>query len=419
MSGSDLDRVLAAALTGLPEMTPLRLAGLLDGYTPGDAWDAVRDGSHPGDPRHRFTASARATDVEEVREQYARTGVEILLPDRPGYPSALVGDPGAPAVLFALGDPSVIEERPRVAIVGTRSPTPYGLNVASDIAADLADAGVVVVSGLALGIDGAAHAGVVRSGGATAAPPAAVVGTGLDTPYPHQNRGLWAEVVSTGVVFSEAALGTPPIPRVFPARNRIIAALSDVVVVVESHYKGGSTYTVEAAARRSIPVCAVPGSVRSRPSDGTNQLLVDGCAPVRDATDVLVAVYLAREAKGKPLGLPLVDDSDAGRSDLPNEATLRSSARQGPVGAAKAGRGTARKAVSAAATREAHAGGARRVGTLSPVQSAVLAAIDDTPTPLETVLIRTNLSVASAALACSQLTEQGRLQAGAGWWSRT
>ncbi len=304
VSGMDQEWAHAAALSGLPDMTPVRLAVLLDGLSPGEAWAAVRAGTHPDDPRHRFTRSARATDVEEVGERYARAGVAVLRPDRPGYPSALVGDPGAPAVLFALGDPSVIEARPLVAMVGTRSPTPYGQKVASDIAADLAEAGVVVVSGLTVGIDSAVHAGVVRSAGPTAAPPAAVVGTGLDTPNPPQLKELWAEVASTGVVFSEAALGTPPRPVGYPVWHRITAGLSDVVVVVESRFTGGFTYIVEAAARRSVPVCAVPGSVRSRASDGTNQLLVDGCTPVRDATDVLVALYLAREARGRPLGLP-------------------------------------------------------------------------------------------------------------------
>jgi len=326
VSSTDRDNAAAAALSGLLAMTPVRLTALLDGRTPGEAWDAVTAGTHPQDPRHRFTTSARATDVGEVGERYSRAGVLILRPDRPDYPSAVVGDPGAPAVLFALGDPSVIEGRPRVAIVGTRSPTPYGLQVASDMAADLADAGVVVVSGLGIGIDGAAHAGVVRSGSTTAAPPTAVVGTGLDTPYPLQNKGLWTEVASTGVVFSEAAVGTPPRSHRFLARSRIIAALSDVVVVVESHYREESTYTVEAAARRSIPVCAVPGSVRSRPSDGTNQLLVDGCTPVRDATDILVAVYLAREARGLPLGMPRRDDSAPEHASGP----LTDSARRGP-----------------------------------------------------------------------------------------
>ena len=133
--------------------------------------------------------------------------------------------------------------------------------------------------------------------GAASAPPVAVVGTGLDTVYPATNRELWEAVASRGAILSEAALGTKPHPGVFPARNRIIAALSDVVVVVESHRGGGSLYTAEAAARRSIPVCAVPGSVKSRASQGTNGLLVDGCTPVRDAEDVLVAISLARAAK--------------------------------------------------------------------------------------------------------------------------
>ena len=183
-----------------------------------------------------------------------------------------------------------------MAIVGTRSATPYGRQVASELGSDLAAAGVIVVSGLARGIDGAAHAGALRERGAASAPPVAVVGTGLDIVYPATNRELWEAVASRGAILSEAGLGTKPHPGVFPARNRIIAALSDVVVVVESHRGGGSLYTAEAAARRSIPVCAVPGSVKSRASQGTNELLVDGCAPVRDAEDVLVAISLARAA---------------------------------------------------------------------------------------------------------------------------
>jgi DNA processing protein len=103
------------------------------------------------------------------------------------------------------------------------------------------------------------------------------------------------------VVFAEAALGTPASPSRLCDRNRIIAALSDVVVVVESHRNDECDATVDAAARRSIPVCAVPGSVRSRASHGTNQLLVDGCAPVRDATDVMAAVFLARAGRGEAI----------------------------------------------------------------------------------------------------------------------
>jgi DNA protecting protein DprA len=320
MNTMDEAKMHAAALASLPAMSPVRLAKLLDGTPPTDAWEAVRSGTHRSDPRHRFRRSARDTDVRAVEEACVRAGVSILLPGTDGYPSALEGDPGAPAVLFALGDPAAAEDRPRVAIVGTRSPTPYGLQVTSEVASELAGRGVVVVSGLAAGIDGAAHAGVVRGTDPSCAPPVAVAGTGLDVPYPSQNMRLWVEVASRGVIFSESALRTPPLPGVLWARNRVIAALSDVVVVVECHRNGESMYTVEAAARRSIPVCAVPGSVRSRASDGTNGLLVDGCAPVRDATDIMVALELACAGTGRFEGRQRVEGVE--RDQRPEAACL-------------------------------------------------------------------------------------------------
>jgi DNA processing protein len=303
VTGLDAEQACAAALAGLPEMTPVRLAAMLERMGPTESWHAVRAGTHPADRHHRFRAEARATDIGAVSEGYARASVTVLLPDRPGYPTALAGDPGAPAVLFAVGDPGVTEGRPRVAIVGTRTPTPYGQRVASEMAEALAEAGVVVVSGLDVGIDAAAHAGASRCL-APSAPSAAVTGADLGPGHPSLIEQLRSTVATRGVAFSEVALGSRPRPWLFSAHHRIIAALSEVVVVVESRH-AGSMHTVEAAARRSIPVCAVPGSVHSRASDGTNQLLFDGCSPARDATDVLAAVYLARAAAGRPLQ-PLV-----------------------------------------------------------------------------------------------------------------
>jgi DNA processing protein len=365
------DVACAAALMQLHGMTPVRLARLLSGFRPGMAWQAVAAGAHPADRGHRFTAEARGVDPSVVTRCYEAAGVAVLVPGRPGYPSALVGDPGAPAVLSVAGDPSVLEARPAVAVVGTRSATRYGIRVASDLGRGLAGAGVIVVSGLALGIDAAAHAGALAAG-PDAAPPVAVVGTGLDTVYPRENRLLWERVASVGAVFSEAALGTPPSPRVFPARNRIIAALSDVVVVVECHGRGGSLHTVEAAARRSIPVCAVPGGVHSPASVGTNGLIVDGCTPVRDVDDVLTALSLAR-------GGPPLRSGDG--SNLPKDG-------QDPV------------------------------ANMGRVEQAVWDAIDDTPTTVETVLLRTNLSLAALTEAGLGLTSRGLLVGGAGWWIR-
>jgi DNA processing protein len=262
-----------------------------------------------------------------------------------------------------------------VALVGTRSATHYGRQVASELGAELADHGVTTVSGLALGIDAAAHAGVVQGTDQRSAPPVAVVGTGLDVVYPVANQRLWEEVARRGAVLAESPLGTRPRPGVFPARNRIIAALSDVVVVVECHLRGGALYTAEAAARRSIPVCAVPGSVRSRSSAGTNALLVDGCTPVRDTADVLAAVSLACPGPSTASFPPIEPTTRVGRP-----------AR-------------------------------RRHRPASPTESAVLAAVDDHPTPMETILLRTGCPVGEVASACDHLVQEGALVAGAGWWS--
>jgi DNA processing protein len=163
------------------------------------------------------------------------------------------------------------------------------------------------VSGLALGIDGAAHAGALAAGGA---PPIAVVGSGLDHVYPRAHGPLWREVARSGVVLSEYPLGAPAAAWQFPARNRLIAALADVVVVVESQATGGAMGTAVEAARRGVPVLAVPGPVTAASSDGTNQLLFDGCPPARDVADVLLALgrepaapRSARERRRRPTGV--------------------------------------------------------------------------------------------------------------------
>ena len=429
MAALNHDQIHAAALAGLAGMTPVRLSKVLDGFQPVTALMALRAGTHPADPARKFGPAARKTDVGEVEERYARAGVQVLLPGRAGYPSMLIGDPGAPAVLFAVGEPAAPEGRPRVAIVGTRSATHYGRQVASDLGSELASAGVVVVSGLAHGIDGAAHAGVVRGATDGAAPPVAVVGTGLDVVYPSSNTELWSEVVTRGAVFSESPLGTRPHPGVFPARNRIIAALSDVVVVVESHYGGGSFHTAEAAARRSIPVCAVPGSVHSRASEGSNALLVDGCTPVRDATDVLVAISLARAGRDMEEADPAPSDLGP-ESEQPEAPTLRSGSTPrsvprpttGSAPGSESQTGGKRSSVGRSGTAHrapgtAHGAHLEHLSMTDP-RRAVWAAVDDTPTAFETILIRTDLTIPVAAEACQKLVESGALLAGVGWWSK-
>jgi DNA processing protein len=167
---------------------------------------------------------------------------------------------------------------------------------------------VCVLSGLALGIDGEAHTGALSGG----TPPVAVVGTGLDVVYPRRHEQLWASVAARGAIVSEYPLGTPPERWRFPARNRIIAALAEVVVVVESGPRGGSMHTVDAALERDRVVLAVPGPVRSLASADTNGLLAAGCPPCRDAADVLVALGLTPTSTAAPTA-PAPDDPEAAR----------------------------------------------------------------------------------------------------------
>jgi DNA processing protein len=279
-----------AALSSLPGMGPVRLASALDGRAPDVAWQAVLDGQVAGAPEataRRWRSMAADTDVAGLWSAHEAAGVRVLVPGDDGWPAPLVEDPEPPAVLFVRGDPSALD-RPRVAVIGTRRCSHAGREVARQLGRELSEAGVCVVSGLALGIDGAAHAGALTG----AAAPVGVVATGLDVVYPRRHAELWHAVATRGLLLSEFPLGTWPERWRFPARNRIIAALADVVVVVESHDRGGSMHTVESAIERGRTVMAVPGSVRSAASAGTNALLAAGCPPARDAGDVLVALGL-------------------------------------------------------------------------------------------------------------------------------
>lgn len=289
------------ALAGLPGMGPVRLRALLGAWPADEAWDRVCAGGLERDRAvveacrglrtevvATWAGAARAVDVAALWHRHAEAGITVVSPGGPAWPAALADDPEPPVALFLRGDPSALAS-PAVAIVGTRRCTPTGRVVARELGADLAAAGVAVLSGLALGIDGAAHAGALAAG---CAPPVAVVGNGLDVAYPRSHAALADQVAAAGLVVSEYPLGTPPAAWRFPARNRILAGLAQVVVVVESPATGGSMHTVDAALERDRTVLAVPGSVRNPAAAGTNGLLAAGCAPARDAGDVLVALGL-------------------------------------------------------------------------------------------------------------------------------
>jgi DNA processing protein len=215
-------------------------------------------------------------------------------------------DAKMPRVLLGEGDRPGAFEAPRVAIVGTRAATPLGIADAREIAAFCARAGITVVSGLAIGIDGAAHAGALDAGGLTVG----VVATGLDVVYPRRHERLFARVREQGLIVGENGYGTQPLPWRFPVRNRIIAALADAVIVVEATSTGGARITANDAARFGRDVYALPGSRRNPAAAGCNALLLDGAKPLLDPADVLFALGRGGTVEGGWAAAPRPADPD-------------------------------------------------------------------------------------------------------------
>ncbi len=296
------DRAHLAALAGLPGMGPARLTRLLRERSAAAAWASIRAGDPPPDlgaggaqAWAAWVPAARATDPARVAQAHLAAGVALVQRGDAAYPPALERLVDPPPVLFHRGDPERLTG-PCVAVVGTRRCTRYGHDVARELGQGLALAGVRVVSGLATGVDAAAHHGALAGGGV----PVGVVGTGLDVVYPQRNRVLWERVAAEGYLCGESPLGTPPARWRFPSRNRLIAALAHVVVVVESHRSGGALLTADIAEAVGRTVLAVPGSVRSPASEGTNGLLAQGVGPCTGVADVLAALGLGRAGSPSP-----------------------------------------------------------------------------------------------------------------------
>jgi DNA processing protein len=320
------EEAYAAALAALDHMTPRRLLALVrSGVALERLWGAISSGRPSSVPVLARLGSEveglgavwqRSAAVVDLGALWARCrGQSVLVFGRDGYPGVLADDPFPPAVLFCRGDPACLAVR-TVAVVGTRNATAGGMEFAARLGRELSTAGVSVVSGLAKGIDGAAHRGALATSGG--APPIGVVASGLDVVYPRQHAALWEEVAARGVLCAEVPPGTAPSAHRFPARNRILAGLAEVVVVVESRYRGGSLLTVNEAGRRGVPVLAVPGSVRSPASEGTNLLLVDGVPPVIETLDVLIALGLEQRPshRRRPDRRPAPDPADRALLDL-------------------------------------------------------------------------------------------------------
>jgi len=271
------DEAYLVGVASIPGVGPATIRAELAERSPEEAWTRLR--ARPGSP----------VDLAALWTRHLEAGVLVVGRGHAAYPAALRDDLEPPEVLFCRGDLGALDRR-RVGVVGTRRGSRYGLDVATQLGERLGAAGVAVVSGLALGVDGAVHRGLFRSGGG---PPVGVVGSGLDVVYPGGHRDLWRRVGEEGLLLSEMPLGVRPTRWSFPARNRIIAGLSEVVVVVESAQKGGSLYTADEALARDRPLFAVPGPITSKAAKGTNRLIADGAMPLCAVDDVLLALGLS------------------------------------------------------------------------------------------------------------------------------
>lgn len=468
----------ATALRGLPDMTPHRLRRLIihEGRCdPFLAWERVREGRFDKMPRtsanviSAWRRAATRCDLAAVSERVRASGQQVLVFGRPEYPARLVEDAAAPAVLFAVGDLSALDAgRRTVAIVGTRNCSGYGRGVAQELGRQLAEEGVVVVSGMAEGIDSAAQVAAlgparnevrrpggdapegaveeVETGGRQGHAPVAgvdqtesgdhlgrgpvvgVAGTGLDRVYPMSSRVLWRRIGASGLLLSELAPGEVSSPWAFAQRNRIIAALADVVVVVEAFDSGGALGTADQANRRGRTVMAVPGAVTAWASAGTNALIADGCPPARDVMDVRVALSLVPDP-GPRRRTGFLPDRSRARVPQPAWKARRSPRSPGDypdedLDRAESDNGAQMSWWTSSGFVETPAGaGVRREATVplreaTEAEAKLLAQVDATPTSLEVLLARTGMRPGLLALALDELEQAGLVEAGAGWWAR-
>ena len=255
----------------------------------------------------RASMEAAENELKKVEDQGAR----IITFADPSYPDLLRQIHNPPIILYAKGV-DFPKDRRSIAVVGSRNPTHYGREAAEAFGFDFASRGVTVISGMARGIDSAAHMGCLRGGGLTVA----VIGTGIDVVYPSENKKLFKQIAENGMILSEFPMGSPPEPWNFPIRNRIISGLCEGIVVVEATKKSGSLITASLALEQNREVFAVPGSIHSFKSTGTHHLIKQGACLVEKADDVLEELGFSRRSakngnsnqqnKGFP---PNLDDS--------------------------------------------------------------------------------------------------------------
>ena len=222
------------------------------------------------------------------------------------YPAALLETADPPLMLYGVGQLGALSHPRKLAVVGSRNPTPQGAENARQFAQALAEHGLCIVSGLALGVDGAAHEGALAAGGTTIA----VVGTGVDRVYPRRHLGLAHRIAEQGLLLSEYPLGTAPLAPNFPKRNRIIAGLSLGTLVVEAAVQSGSLITAQLAVEMGRDVFAIPGSIHAPQARGCHALIRQGAKLVESAQDILEDLHLATPTSTPAEAVPAEDDGD-------------------------------------------------------------------------------------------------------------
>lgn len=306
----DAERRYWVALSLVPGIGPARFTRLIEQFGSAEAaWRASPADLARADLdrqiRDRLLALRARLDPDEELARLRRRGISTVTSEDASYPESLrtIADP--PPILYVLGELAA-RDAWAVAVVGTRRATAYGRQVCDRLVGDLARAGVTIVSGLAKGIDTYAHRAALAAGGRTVA----VLAHGLDQVYPPENLHLAREIAGQGALVTEFALGTRPDAANFPRRNRIIAGLACATLVVEAGASSGALITADFALEQGRDVFAVPGSIFSPASEGTNRLIRDGAKPVCRAEDVL-----------EELNLTLVPQQAAAREDLPADET--------------------------------------------------------------------------------------------------
>ncbi len=266
-------------------------------------WSCLTPGQAAALERSKADPGAIRAGYEAMLQQ----GIRLITADEAGFPEKLSRIPEPPLAIFMRGK-EIKPGQIAVGMVGARSATDYGKSFAERLAQELAEAGITVVSGMALGIDGASHRGALNGGGQTIA----VMGCGIDICYPAYHRKLYQEILNTGTLLSEYAPGMPSFPAHFVARNRLISGLADAVIVVEARKKSGSLITAEYALNQGRDVMAVPGRPDDALSEGTNRLIKDGAACCTCAQDVFDLLKLPIKREERAAG-PAKPEGDAGK----------------------------------------------------------------------------------------------------------